>query len=113
MTPHAPVLGGTPSAQLPRAVRVTVMPKAGVNDPEGEAISGGLHALGYGEVQSVRAGRVFYLDLHADSDERAVAVVSDMCDRLLANPVIESYHVEPVTAADPSARRAMPPGNLK
>ena len=89
--------GGRSDRQTTTLVRVTVMPKAGVKDPEGEAIFGGLHSLGYAGVRTVRAGRVFYLDVDAASDEAAVAAVTDMCDRLLANPVIQSYHLETVT----------------
>jgi len=75
-------------------VRVTVMPKAGVNDPEGEAILGGLRSLGYDQVDRVRAGRMIVLRVRADSAEAAERAACSMADRLLANIVIESYAVE-------------------
>lgn len=83
-------------------VQVVVTPKAGVNDPEGEAILGGLASLGYGGVGRVRAGRYFEITLSAADRQAAAAMAGEMCERLLANPVIESYRVTvegPVTAA--------------
>lgn len=72
---------------------MVVLPKEGVNDPEGEAILGGLHGLAYARVESVRAGRFFRVALAAGTEEEAAAEVGEMCDRLLANPVIEQYRV--------------------
>jgi phosphoribosylformylglycinamidine synthase PurS subunit len=72
---------------------VVVLPKDGVNDPEGEAILGGLHSLGYAVVSQVRAGRVLCLRVSASDENEARASVARMCDQLLANPVIESYQV--------------------
>lgn len=72
---------------------VVVLPKEGVNDPEGEAILGGLRGLEYEGIESVRAGRFFRVALHAASRAEAEAEVAGMCDRLLANPVIEQYRV--------------------
>lgn len=77
-------------------VSVAVLPKAGVNDPEGESILGGLHGLGFGEVQRARAGRLFVIDVAAESDDAAVARARLMAERLLANPVIEQYAIERV-----------------
>lgn len=73
-------------------IRVTL--KAAVNDPQGLAIRGGLHQLGFGDVASVRAGKFF--DIHLTAPDRASAEqqVSDMCRRLLANTVIEDYSYE-------------------
>jgi phosphoribosylformylglycinamidine synthase PurS subunit len=78
--------------------RVFVTLKPTVNDPQGLTILGGLHALGYGEVSAVRAGKYLELRLDAASAEQATQRVTDMCRRLLANPVIEEYRfeVEPV-----------------
>ncbi len=70
---------------------VIVMPKPGVNDPQGEAIRGGLELLGYGGVMQVRSGRFIQLTLHAADADAAQAAVSAMCEQLLANPVIETY----------------------
>lgn len=77
-------------------VSVVVLPKTGVNDPEGESILGGLHGLGFGEVRRARAGRHFAIDIAADSGEAAAARAGLMAERLLANPVIERYAIERV-----------------
>lgn len=73
---------------------VIVLPKEGVNDPEGEAILGGLKSLGYDGVQRVTVGRLLQLTVRAGDESSARQSVSRMCDQLLANPVIESYHVQ-------------------
>jgi len=74
--------------------RVTVMPKAGVLDPQGKAIGHALAALGFAGVGEVRAGKVIELDLAETDPERAKAAAEEMARRLLANPVIESFRVE-------------------
>lgn len=73
------------------------MPKAGVNDPEGEAIRGGLQSLGYGGVQRVRAGKHYRLQIVAPTADAARASAEDMARKLLANPVIQTYVIESVT----------------
>ena len=73
--------------------RVTVTLKNGVLDPQGKAIEGGLSALGFEGVESVRQGKVFDVELNSDV-KAAKAQLSDMCEKLLANTVIEDYHVE-------------------
>jgi len=72
--------------------RIFVTLKDGVLDPQGQAIQGALGALGFGGVASVRQGKVFDIELGdgADGEARLRA----MCDRLLANTVIEDYRVE-------------------
>lgn len=74
--------------------KIHVTLKPGVNDPQGLAIAGGLHSLGFQAVQEVRAGR--YLEVRLDSADRSTAEqqVAAMCERLLANPVIESYRFQ-------------------
>jgi phosphoribosylformylglycinamidine synthase len=73
---------------------VTVMLKAGVLDPQGDAVRHALGTLGFQGVQGVRQGKVIELDLaHADR-AAAEADVRAMCEKLLANTVIESYRVE-------------------
>ena len=67
------------------------MLKAGVNDPQGLSIRGGLHALGFDEVASVRAGKVIRVELEAEDEAHAASRLKEMCDKLLANPVIEEY----------------------
>jgi phosphoribosylformylglycinamidine synthase PurS subunit len=71
--------------------RVHIMLKTGVLDPQGEAVRHALGSLGFDSVNAVRQGKVIELDLKDGTDE---ATVSDMCERLLANTVIESYRVE-------------------
>ncbi len=73
---------------------VTVLPKTGVNDPEGEAILGGLSQLGYGEVSRVRAGRIFRIQLTADDANTALVRATRMAEQLLSNPVIEQFSVD-------------------
>ncbi|OWU83433.1 phosphoribosylformylglycinamidine synthase [Oceanicola sp. 22II-s10i] len=71
--------------------RVHVMLKDGVLDPQGEAVRHALGSLGFSGVQGVRQGKVIELDLAEGTDE---ATVKEMCEKLLANTVIESYSVE-------------------
>lgn len=74
--------------------RVTVTLKAGVLDPQGQAIEGSLKSLGFGGVASVRQGKVFDLVLDGTDDESARSQLNSMCEKLLANTVIENYSVE-------------------
>jgi phosphoribosylformylglycinamidine synthase len=71
--------------------RVIVMLKQGVLDPQGEAVRHALGAMGFQGVEGVRQGKVIELDL-ADGTEEAE--IERMCERLLANTVIESYRIE-------------------
>ncbi|KUP91340.1 phosphoribosylformylglycinamidine synthase subunit PurS [Tritonibacter horizontis] len=71
--------------------RVHVMLKTGVLDPQGEAVRHALGALGFDKVEGVRQGKVIDLDL---ADGATEADVKDMCEKLLANTVIESYEIE-------------------
>ena len=71
--------------------RVTVMLKAGVLDPQGEAVRHALGAMGFDGVDAVRQGKVIELDLADGTPEETV---TEMCEKLLANTVIESYRVE-------------------
>jgi phosphoribosylformylglycinamidine synthase PurS subunit len=73
--------------------RVDVMLKDGIADPQGQTIEKALPALGYGGVKNVRVGKVIEFEIQADSEEEATTAVREMCDRLLANTVIESYEV--------------------
>jgi phosphoribosylformylglycinamidine synthase subunit PurS len=74
--------------------RVFVTLKPSVFDPQGRTIAEALHSMGYSTVGEVRQGKYFELDVEASSSEHAREVVSEVADRLLANPVIESYSVE-------------------
>ncbi len=74
--------------------RVTVMLKAGVLDVQGEAVRHALGSLGFAGVNGVRQGKVIELDLAETDAAKARAAVTAMCDKLLANVVIESYQIE-------------------
>lgn len=74
--------------------RIYISLKPGVNDPQGLTIRGGLHQLGFDTVQDVRAGKYMEIRLDDDDRERANERVTEMCDRLLANPVIEQFRFE-------------------
>lgn len=73
---------------------VHVFLKAGVLDVQGKAVESALHGLGWLDVSAVRVGRVIEFDLAAQDAATADAEVEAMCDRLLANTVIESFRVE-------------------
>ena len=73
---------------------VTVMLKAGVLDPQGDAVRHALGTLGFQGVEAVRQGKVIELDLAHTDRAAAEAEVRAMCEKLLANTVIESYRVE-------------------
>lgn len=70
---------------------VHVMLKDGVLDPQGKAIGQALNGLGFAEVGEVRAGKVIELDVAEGTDKKRI---EDMCEKLLANTVIENYKVE-------------------
>jgi phosphoribosylformylglycinamidine synthase PurS subunit len=74
--------------------RVEVFLKPGVLDVQGKAIEGALHGLGYGDVSGVRVGKTISFELGDEPRDKAEARLKGMCDRLLANTVIESYRVE-------------------
>jgi phosphoribosylformylglycinamidine synthase subunit PurS len=74
--------------------RVFVTLKPSVFDPQGKTITDALHSLGYGDVQDVRQGKYFDLMVEAASPDHARRLASEVADKLLANPVIESYRVE-------------------
>jgi phosphoribosylformylglycinamidine synthase subunit PurS len=73
--------------------RVTVTLKNGVLDPQGKAIEGALGTLGFSGIGSVRQGKVFDIEIDAADRARAEADLKAMCDKLLANTVIENYSV--------------------
>jgi len=73
---------------------VTVMLKPGVLDPQGKAIGHALQTLGFDGVGEVRAGKVIELELAEQDPARARATAEDMARKLLANTVIEGFHVE-------------------
>jgi phosphoribosylformylglycinamidine synthase subunit PurS len=75
-------------------VHVRVMPRAGLLDPQGQAVEHALGALGFAEAAAVRVGRAIELDVTATSKPEAESRVRAMCDKLLANPVTEDYLLE-------------------
>jgi phosphoribosylformylglycinamidine synthase subunit PurS len=74
--------------------KVTVMLKSGVLDVQGEAVRFALGTLGFAGVNGVRQGKVIELDLAEDDADMVQASVKAMCEKLLANTVIESYRIE-------------------
>ena len=70
---------------------ITVKLKPGVLDPQGEAVKGTLHTLGFGEVTDLRIGKTMEVWQDADDPAPAEERVKAMCEQLLANPVIETY----------------------
>ncbi|MEN3337096.1 MAG: phosphoribosylformylglycinamidine synthase subunit PurS [Acidobacteriota bacterium] len=74
--------------------RVFVTLKPSVFDPQGQTIAEALHSLGYTGIGDVRQGKYFELEVAATSADQARTVASAVADKLLANPVIESYRVE-------------------
>jgi phosphoribosylformylglycinamidine synthase len=74
--------------------KVTVMLKEGVLDPQGEAVKHALNSLEYDKVDSVRQGKVIEIALSETSEELATTSIQEMCEKLLANTVIESYEIE-------------------
>jgi phosphoribosylformylglycinamidine synthase subunit PurS len=79
---------------MSRRVRVLVRPKAGILDPQGQAVERALPALGFEGVANVHVGRLIELDV-ADASR-----LPEMCEKLLANPLIEDYEI---VSADPAA----------
>ena len=74
--------------------RIFVTLKNGVLDPQGKAIGHALNSLGFGAVGDVRQGKVIDLDLAENDEGKARASLKDMCEKLLANTVIEKYEIE-------------------
>jgi phosphoribosylformylglycinamidine synthase len=73
-------------------VHVALKPE--VLDPQGQAIARACASLGYAGVRSVRQGKVFEVEVEAPDPARARALVAELCEKLLANPVIEDYSIE-------------------
>lgn len=73
-------------------VHVTL--KESILDPQGSAVKKGLSSLGFSDVLDVRVGKYVEVSLNAESKEHALAEIKEMCNKLLANPVIENYEYE-------------------
>jgi phosphoribosylformylglycinamidine synthase len=74
-------------------VEIRVMPRAALLDPQGQAVSHALHALGFSDVGDVRVGKHLVVRLEAATRDDAAVRARAMCDRLLANPVTEDYEL--------------------
>ena len=74
--------------------RVFVTLKKSVFDPQGKTIADALHSMGYTGVADVRQGKFFELDIAAASPDQAKTLAAEVAEKVLANPVIESYRVE-------------------
>ncbi len=79
-------------------VVVQVVPRRGLLDPQGKAVADALHTLGFGAVVSVHVGRHLVLEIDAPDADSARATTREMCERLLANPVTEDFHIAEVAA---------------
>lgn len=75
------------------AVEAEIMPKRGVNDPQGESVLSGLNLLGFENASKVRVGKLIKFRLEAESKEDARKAATEMCEKLLANPVIEEFEL--------------------
>lgn len=73
--------------------QVCVTLKHGILDPQGKAIEGALHSLGVEAVKSVRQGKVFDIEVAAQSEEEANSILRDACQKLLVNQVIEDFSI--------------------
>ena len=73
-------------------IRVSFKP--GVHDPESETVDRALRRLGFHQIASLTSGKFFDIEIEAESSDAAKKAASDMCETLLANPVIETYSVE-------------------
>lgn len=75
-------------------VSVHITPRRGILDPQGKAVTGALHSLGFGNVREVHVGRHVVIENEAASEGDARDSVRQMCEKLLANPVIEDFEIE-------------------
>ena len=89
--------------------RVYVTLKPVVNDPQGLTIRGALHSLGFASVEDVRAGKYLEVRLETEDEEEARAAVTAMCQKLLANPVLEEFRFEIEAVDDAVVAAEAPP----
>lgn len=80
-------------------VAIHIEPRRGILDPQGKAVAGALHSLGFDHVAEVRVGRYLVVDADAADAEAARAAATRMCEQLLANPVTEDFHIATVEPA--------------
>jgi len=107
MIPHE--AGPIPRAQrgmlMALNAKVFVTPKPSVLDPQGQAVSGALHSLGYGEIEDVRIGKYMEVRLTGGDPSAAKTRLDEMCRRLLANGTIEDYRFEIGAGEEEGIRR--------
>lgn len=80
-------------------VAIHIEPRRGILDPQGKAVAGALHSLGFAQVDEVRVGRYLVLDTDATDVDAARSAATRMCEQLLANPVTEDFHIATVEPA--------------
>lgn len=83
-------------------VPVQIVPRPGILDPQGSAVAGALRSLGFAAIEEVRVGRFVTVDVRAGSADEAAAAVRLMCEKLLANPVIEDFALETPSLLQPA-----------
>jgi phosphoribosylformylglycinamidine synthase PurS subunit len=81
-------------------VKVYVTYKESVLDPQGEAVKGAVHRLGYQNVEDIRIGKYFEIKVSTSDEEAVVAEIEEVCDKLLANVNMETYRYELVKMED-------------
>lgn len=74
-------------------IEAEIMPKQGVNDPQGEAVMSGLRSLSFDATERVRVGKLIRVEVSAATEQDALSQGTAMCEQLLANPVIEEFVV--------------------
>jgi len=74
--------------------KVTVSLKDGVLDPQGQTIGHALNDLGFDGISAVKSGKIFSIEIDAESEQKAKEIISDAAQKLLANPIIEKFDVE-------------------
>jgi phosphoribosylformylglycinamidine synthase subunit PurS len=79
-------------------VSVHITPRRGILDPQGKAVQGALQSLGFNGVKEVHVGRYVVVETEADNQDSAEDAVRSMCEKLLANPVIEDFEIETTAA---------------
>ena len=76
------------------SAEIKVMPLKDLLDPQGKAVTGGLHSLGLNNVEDVRIGKHIVMKINAASKEEAYSIAEDAAKKLLANQVMEDFHIE-------------------
>ncbi len=80
-------------------VSIHITPRKGLLDPQGKAVEGALHSLGFPDVREVHVGRHIIIETESESADSAKTSVKAMCEKLLANPVTEDFEIESAAEA--------------